>query len=389
MAILVSTSNDPDENSTISNAKEPAKVPGSAGTLAGGSMAGRLARHAIESPPGDPALPPITNRGADITAPTENRSLVDWVAFTFKTTDPQEVASSIGIDPDLFTRCTFGFSGYRKSLKLGNISIYFDGREEMGCHVEMSGQGCRQFEGLFHHSPWESLFTSVLANGGKFTRLDLAIDNVDGGLSLDLLSAAIQDHDHCVRTKFGEWRRIQKGSFQNGQEITGDTIYLGSSKSHTMFRIYDKAMESGTTGQWVRFEIQLRDSRSHEAAKLFAADTPLGYLAIGIINTYFAIIENDDSNTSRCTLQVWWAEWLQNTEKIKLTTDKEIKLVTDTMEFIKRQYAPSFAMINQHLGKASFNEFLDGVLDDGRERMGAKHEKILAASRTGKRRAKA
>jgi hypothetical protein len=38
-------------------------------------------------------------------------------------------------------------------------------------------------------------------------------------------------------------------------------------------------------------------------------------LASGIINNYFAIINNDDSNISRCTLQNWWSEWLQSTEK--------------------------------------------------------------------------
>jgi len=51
------------------------------------------------------------------------------------------------------------------------------------------------------------------------------------------------------------------------------------------------------------------------------------------------------------------------------------------MEFIKRQYAPSFAMIRQHLGGgSSFNEYVRELLDDGTERMTAKHEQMLAAS---------
>jgi len=65
--------------------------------------------------------------------------------------------------------------------------IYYDGREEMGCHVEMSGQGCRQYEANFTDSPWKDLFGVVLSEGGKFSRLDLAIDNVDGVLSLELV----------------------------------------------------------------------------------------------------------------------------------------------------------------------------------------------------------
>jgi phage replication initiation protein len=250
----------------------------------------------------------------------------------------------------------------------------------MGCHVEMTGQGCRLYEGHFPENPWQQLFSTVLAANAKFTRLDLAIDNVDGSLTLDKVWSAIQDHEQQIRTQFKEWRRIQKGSFEKGKQITGDTIYLGSTKSHIQFRIYDKAQESGVDGHWIRFEIQLRDKRAHEAAKLFAAGEPVGTLATGIINNYFSIINNDDANPSRCSLQSWWSEWLQTTEKIRLTTEQSIKLVSDTMEFIKRQYAPSLAMINKHLGTTPFRSFVQEILEDGKERLSAKHERILAAS---------
>lgn len=323
--------------------------------------------------------PPYTNRGADITVPVENRSLLDWVAFTIKVDDPLAVLETINLPPSLFTDSPIGFSGYRKSLRFSNICVYYQGREDMGCHVEISGQGCRQLEAQFDDNPWQQLFASVLASQGKFTRLDLAIDNVDGALCLDKLYQAVQDLSQ-VRTLFGEWRRIQKGSFHEGQQVEGETIYLGSSKSHVMFRVYNKAQESGVDGHWIRFELQLRDKRANEAAKLFAADGNVGTLAIGIINNYFAIIANDDANVSRCTLQSWWSAWLQSTEKIRLTTEKAMKYVDDSMEFIKRQYAPTLAMINKHLGGAPFDGFMQEIIADGEQRMTAKHEQILAAS---------
>ena len=372
MAISIFTDND--TQASTNNQNSPI-VPGIPSRFAGSTG----------TPDGIPELssvdvPPITNREVQITIPQENRSLIDWASFTFKLDDPQEVAHIIGLDPAIFSDLPFGFSGYRKSLKLGNISIYFDGREDMGCHVEMTGQGCRLYEGHFSENPWQQLFQTILAANAKFTRLDLAIDNVDGTLTLKKINNAIQDHDNLIRTQFGEWRRIQKGSFDKGKQITGDTIYLGSSKSHIQFRIYDKAQESGVEGHWIRFELQLRDKRAHEAAKLFAAGEPVGTLTTGIINNYFSIINNDDSNKSRCSLQPWWAEWLQSTEKIRLTTAQAIRLVSDTMVFIKRQYAPSLAMINKHLGNSPFKSFVQEILVDGKERMSAKHEKILAAS---------
>ncbi len=335
-----------------------------------------------EQPP-DPQ-PPITNRGAEITIPLDNRSLLDWLAFTVKTNNPLEAVELIGLDSSLFTEFQYGFSGYRKSLRFGNISVFYHGREDMGCHVEMSGQGCRQYEAQFTKPPWRELFNKALQANASFKRLDLAIDNVDGALSLERIRAACQDHERQVRTLFSEWRRIEKGSFHEGETVTGETIYLGSTKSHVMCRAYNKAQESGIDGQWIRFEIQLRDNRAHEAAKKFISDITVGSLATGIINNYFAIINDDDSNKSRCTLQPWWSEWLQSTEKIRLTTEKAIRYVDDSMEFIKRQYSPTLAMINKHLGGAPYKQFMQDVLDDGRERMGAKHEHILAASAGGK-----
>lgn len=347
----------------------PPVVPGSAGSTGGPPVSA--------SPPDQH---PIANRDAEITIPPENRSLIDWASFTFKLNDPRIIAGIIGLDSSLFSELPFGFSGYRKSLKLGNISIYFDGREDMGCHVEMTGQGCRLYEGHFPEAPWQNLFQTIFAANGNFTRLDIAIDNVDGALTLDKIGNALQHHDSFIRTQFGEWRRILKGSFEKGGQITGDTIYLGSSKSHIQFRIYDKAQESGVVGHWIRFELQLRNKRAHEAARLFASGESIGVLATGIINTYFAIIIDDDSNKSRCSLQSWWSEWLQSTEKIRLSTEQAIKLVSDTMGFIKRQYAPSLAMIKKHLGGVPFKAFVQEVLEDGKERMSAKHKKILAAS---------
>src|SRR3972149_2433040 len=111
----------------------PPVVPGSTGTMGGQS------EELIS------LAPPIANREVQITIPLENRSLLDWVSFTLKVNDPREVLGIIGLLPSLFVELDYGFSGYRKSLRFGNICIFYSGREDMGGHVEMSGEGCRQY----------------------------------------------------------------------------------------------------------------------------------------------------------------------------------------------------------------------------------------------------
>jgi len=43
------------------------------------------------------AQPPITNRGAQMTIPPENRSLIDWVGFTLKISNPKDIVILLGL----------------------------------------------------------------------------------------------------------------------------------------------------------------------------------------------------------------------------------------------------------------------------------------------------
>lgn len=324
--------------------------------------------------------PPLTKRGAPITVPLVNQFLIDWAAFTFKINDPQEVIRIIGLKPALFTELERGIHGYRKSLRYGSIGIFFDGQSNMGCHVVMSGQGCRQYEGQFEENPWFDLFTKSLSNNANFTRLDLAHDNVDGALDLLKLKDAIINRQ--IRSRFRNTSEII--NYKLGRDVEnqddGHTIYFGKRSSRVFVRFYDKAAEMGTPLPWNRAEIELKEKRAQKAVNLLVSDLPVGELFVGVLNKYLAVINLDDSNTSRCTIQSWWSDWLQSSEKIRLTTSKAIKTVEESMEYVKKQYSPTLAMFKTHLGVVGFNDYLRELLKDGSERMGMKHEQMLFLS---------
>ena len=140
--------------------------------------------------------------------------------------------------------------------------------------------------------------------------------------------------------------------------MKGKPSISARARSNTFFRVYNKAQEAGVDGSWIRFELELRKDRAKQAASLLVGGHGGRDLATGIINQYFAVIERMDSNISRCPLQPWWESWLHSTEKISLGTAPAIKTIDDTMAFIKKQYAPSLAMIRQHLGDQTFNGYL-------------------------------
>lgn len=316
-----------------------------------------------------------------VSAPAENRSLIDWFAWTLKVTDPDEALHLSGLDSLPFAPASGGVMGYKKSKRCGNITIYYDGSEGMGCHVSMSGQGCRQFEAYkAHNACWYRLFVQLSSVGASFTRIDLAVDNVDGGLDLDLLEKSIDEKQ--VRSRFKSGHKHINFSFTDtpSKKDEGRTIYLGSPQSRLKIRFYDKAAQYDINSHWVRCEIQCMAERATEAVKHLMKGVPPGPLAVSVLNNYFAPINLDNSNKSRCSVQQWWSEWLITTDKLRLTTAKAMKYVQESMDYLKRQYSPTLAMCRKFLGTIPFNDFIHDLLQDGKERLTRKHEMIIQCS---------
>ena len=353
----------------------------SANLVSGRSGKEALPTHRTE-PTDQATQPPITNRGAVITTPLQNQTLIDWVSFTIKRSDPREVLTCLNLDSSLFTDIPSGRYGYQQSLCLGNITLLYAGRDEMGCHVCMSGTGCRQYEGQFPESPWLPLFKRLLADKAHFTRLDIASDNIDGQLSLDRLGQALDNNE--IRSRFKNTTTIRNRPIaaNNAEQMRcGLTYNFGNRQSLVMIRFYDKAAKHELPGHWTRAELELKGDRAQQAVSKLVAGLPVGRLFSGIVNRYLAVVTVDDANISRCPLQPWWSEWLNALEQIKLSTAQAIKEVPELMQFIMRQYSPSFAIIHEYLGPDDFELYLQGLVTDGRLRLKSRHKQMLRVSR--------
>ncbi len=325
-------------------------------------------------------MPPSNNMGALITAPEENRVLIDWLAWSLKVVCPHEAIKLSGLDCLDFSASGIGGMGYKSSLRSGNIVVYYDGNDGMGCHISMTGQGCRQYEAFKNHSNcWFQLLHKLDENKVSFTRIDLAIDNVDGSLQLDKLENAIRSKQ--IRTRF------KKGMLNEGLNLTdstdelGKTIYIGQPTSRLKIRFYDKAAQLSIKSHWVRCELQCMAERAKEAIKHIIKTDNVGLIAVSALNQYFSVINLDDSNKSRCTLQDWWSTWLSTSEKLRLTTSQALRLVDETIQHIKKQYSTSFAMIKKYLGVAEFHGFVHELIETGNDKLTRKHDYIIRSSR--------
>lgn len=331
-------------------------------------------------------MPPSSNTGAEFMCPqipTENRSLIDWLSWTVKVTDPHEAVKLSGLSFLDFQESKCGGMGYRASKRCGNIVVFYDGAQNMGVHIVMSGQGCREFEARLKNEKnqsvlWFRLLHNLQDIGATVARIDLAIDTVDGSLPLYLVEQSIREKR--VQSRFQQAMLYEQMSLTDDEKPTGKTIYLGSPKGRIKIRFYDKMAERGLSpdcGSWVRAEVQCMAERAQVAVQHLCKGVSAGELVAGVMNTYYRPINAESVNKSQCSTQEWWSSWLATTEKIRLTTAQAVKYVTDCMEYVKRQYGATFAMFKKYLGVAAFSDFMHDLTTSGADRMGRKHDQMI------------
>lgn len=165
----------------------------------------------------------------------------------------------------------------------GGMHVYHGGRDDVG--IELSGSGCRTLESCNGNSfDWLGLFRYIMEQGDEMniSRLDVAGDDNDGVLTLDKITQQTRTRKYICKARRCVWMA--------GDE---EEVIFGASSSSTRLRIYNKALERGVEGPWVRVEFQLRD----EAADSFI----LNLLRLGEIGpTYGGVLLNYLRYVTRC-----------------------------------------------------------------------------------------
>lgn len=298
-------------------------------------------------------LPPYGNTGAENTGRVGLRACVDWLSVTFKNVQAvHQICDLIGVDFDNFHNAKTGGKGYLRKIVFAGISIYYEGKENMGIHVEMTGQGCRHFE-KYSRYDWLHFFSLIMNTDINITRLDLAIDDFHGYFTLKQITEKIRRK--CVRSRFKDAIEIKKTRLSDAKN-RGRTIYFGSASSMVQVRFYDKLLERQEAGKeleegitfWQRTELQLRDDRAMAAMLLFvnmSADT--GKLASGILKNYisFLIEDKTQKNKSRWKVCKWWERFLGEVEKLPLTIIAPDVTIERSYKWLDHQVEKTLAMM--------------------------------------------
>lgn len=257
---------------------------------------------------------------------TDNKVLVDWLSFTSKIDSDSSIFDVLGLTSIKSNfQLIYGFQGYRHRLYFDGISIHYCHSKNAGVWVEMSGQGCRNFE-TYSKISFPELFKIILTNEESedyhTTRLDIAYDDFNRVIPLRKLSKQILDEHFVSKFNPKSCTVLQAAGRQ------GITCDIGSRKSALKFRVYDKAFERGFFEEiekddfsWVRWEVQLRDDRASSFIRC-TLDMSVGQVLSCVVLNYFRAIDENksDSNKRRWKTSKWFLNFIGDVEKISLFT---------------------------------------------------------------------
>lgn len=287
---------------------------------------------------------------------------IDWLTFSVKEEDPNEVIKDyLGLDPSLFQDMGYSLLGYNKVLRFSDICVCYEPRENkhfrsMGICVSMSGNGCRTFEtmsklGRDEHGggsvAFPALFQLLTADEtANISRIDIACDDREGYLDMEQIIA--KTRANAVNSRM-RWKDIHESI--DGADKAGATVYIGAPSSDFRVRIYDKALEQGVEGHWVRVELVIRQSNANAFVGEMTRSEDVGRLAAQVINDKFSFIERDDSNITRCTVCGWWKDFVDELGKVRLVSREVIQHGVERIrDWIESQVGPSLYILMKTMG---------------------------------------
>lgn len=313
--------------------------------------------------------------------------LVDYIAFTCMDIPYKDVFMRFGLSESEF-QVHKGAYGYKACLRHNfyPVSVMYDGSDDMGVHVTVTGSAVDYFVECFKKSrPYEptpfgdelaytitEFYLSVLSeildvihDIGHLTRLDLAIDD-KGAHYFTMDDVSSYFNDGLWVSKFKSYQEtVSKG--KGGKR--GHTVYVGSRKSPLMLRIYDKALEQKKSDvkEWVRWEIEFHKERADAVAALIVGGNSLADVVFGILSNYLRFVVRDNVRDSRCTTCERWERFMNGVEKLRIARPIREKSLEEKRDWIKKQVAPTLAACVYADGGDM--EFLSVVLEIGRARM--------------------
>lgn len=326
----------------------------------------------------------LTVSDVDYSQKGDLKALIDYCSFTVPYDldfEHDVIGTILNLDMNDFIEQDSYFNGYSKVYKYGHIIACTDGiaskhsnavNYDMGHHVSMSGQACRELEKIHGSSIWRMLIGYVIGFNGKFTRIDLAVDDFKGYFTIPQIEEYFSLG--LTSTLFRTGLKIEKTRLKDGLKI-GNSYYLGSPESDAQMYFYEKSWEQIKDNHkewvnnlpfWNRTEIRLRKQKAQDVATTIynEENKTLGYIIGMVFNKYLRFLEPDSNNRNytRWKTADFWIRYIGHMEKIELSSKKPDRNIDTIEHYIEHQTSRNLLVLN--LAKPDrFEEIIIAALD--------------------------
>ncbi|MFL9870405.1 replication initiation factor domain-containing protein [Paraburkholderia megapolitana] len=197
---------------------------------------------------------------------------MDWLTFTFEAVGSvpdglEQVRRYVKLWSDMpinLVPANKGLRGYTDSLdvvtfvhgaweKIGIVAWGHGGRADGRIRVDLSGRGCAIV------TDWPAVFATMQDLDARITRCDLALDFLEGELSIAQVEQMYLAGEFHCGGRIPEYRKIESGT-ADAKGCGGTTFEIGLRTSGKMLRAYEKGRQlRNRESQWVRTEIEFRN----------------------------------------------------------------------------------------------------------------------------------
>lgn len=200
----------------------------------------------------------------------EISSGIDWISCTYPFGYESEGKSVVYRDDSETRISAKATNGYTQAwrVKSGALIQQNPERKDMGIHVVYTAKNIAKSCEYAHGSQKDLL--DFLMSGARITRLDLCLDVMDSGITIESLYAETCAGKVKTRAKTVGYIESKK----IGNEKGAATLYIGSMKKRKkLLRVYDKGEQLGLNEDWKRFELETHGEIANNAA-LALVDLP-------------------------------------------------------------------------------------------------------------------
>lgn len=246
-------------------------------------------------------------------------------------------------------------TSYEEMRRCGGITVSMPADPNAAARIEVSGNGCRELEAAGAVTDWQAYLACLLREEAKFTRCDYALDDQVGLLCMDTIIACCKESR--VVSRFREITFHPKVDANTGAEI-GNGVSFGVRGSKTYIRIYDKAMQQGDSGHWIRVELETRKDKAHSLVQAIAQGSAqavpprlLSYLDFKVQGT---------AKKHNCwKSEPWWAGFLGTAERRSSGTAPRNVSLESQHGWLMKYTATTFALVHDSgMGKRLITEML-------------------------------